>query len=247
MNKDPRRSQITNEIRELEDSMEKLRRKIDDETTILESLKHTADAHNSLRTLQEQCEKEIDLLDENVREETYKLSKFDVVAPTPLPRDGDDEGDQLTKVFESMMLVSRDKHRSAVGRFDRFNEDVQNTQKVIAEKSAVLAGNQKTLTSLKTKLSTLTSSLQSVQKSVEALRVREARLGFTVNPDEDSPRELINYIDSRLDELEEDDDPNVNVAKTSRKILKRLKKMVSILRNLNLVLFSRSDKDVYRY
>lgn len=247
MNKDPRRSQITNEIRELEDSMEKLRRKIDDETTILESLKHTADAHNSLRTLQEQCEKEIDVLDENVREETYKLSKFDVVAPTPLPRDGDDEGDQLTKVFESMMLVSRDKHRSAVGRLDRFTEDVQNTQKVIAEKSAVLAGNQKTLTSLKTKLSTLTSSLQSVQKSVEALRVREARLGFTVNPDEDSPRELLDYIDSRLDELEEDDDPNVNVAKTSRKILKRLKKMVSILRNLNLVLFSRSDKDVYRY
>jgi DNA repair protein RAD50 len=209
--------------------MEKLRRRIDDESAILESLKHTADAHNSLLTLQEQCEKDIDALDENFHEETYKLNKFDILAPASLPRDGDDEGDQLVKVFQSMMQQSRDKHSVAAGRLDRCNDDMQNTQKIIAEKSAVLVGNQKTLTSHRTKLAILTASLHSVQETVEELREHEARLGYTLNANEENPRELIKYIDSRLDELEEEDSPGVNVAKVTRKVLKRLRKMVCVV------------------
>lgn len=177
-------------------------------------------------TLQEQCEKEIDVLEENLREETYKLIKFDVVAPTPLPRDGDDEGDQLMHIFDSMKNFSNDKLKAAAGRLNGYKSDVHMTEKIIAEKSAVLAGNQKSLSSLRTNLSSLTTSLHIVQKTVEELREHELRLGLTLNANEESPRELIKYIDDRLDELEEDDSPDVNVAKVSRTILKRLKKMV---------------------
>jgi DNA repair protein RAD50 len=229
LNKDPRRLQITKEIRDLEDAMEKLKRKIEDESTILASLKQTADSHSSLLALQEQCEKEIDVLDENVREEAYKLNKFDVVAPTPFPRDGDDEGDQLMQIFNSMKDISRDKLRVAAGRLDEYNNDVHVTEKIIAEKSAILTGNQKALATLRTNLSSLTRSLRIVQKTVEELREHELRLGLSLSANEEAPRELIKYIDDRLDELEEDDSPDVNVAKVSRKILKRLKKMVSVV------------------
>jgi chromosome segregation ATPase len=229
LNKDPRRTQITKEIRDLEDAMEKLKRKIEDENAILESLKQTTDAQNSLLALQDQCEKDIDILEENVRDETYKLNKFDVAAPPSFPRDDDDEGDQLMQIFNSMKEVSKSKLTVAAGRLDGYNSDVHITEKVIAEKSAVLSGSQKALASLRTNLSSLTTSLRLVQKTVEDLREHESRLGLSLNANEEAPRELIKYIDARLDEIEEDDSSDVNVAKVSRTILKRLKKMVSVV------------------
>jgi DNA repair protein RAD50 len=189
-------------------------------------LKHTADAHNSLLNLQEQCEKEIDVLDENIREETYKLNKIDIVVPSELPRDDDEDGDQLSKVIESMMQIGRKKNKTVVSRLDKAKDDIVNTQKILAEKSALLAGNQKNLTSIRARLSTLTRSMVDVQQTVEELREYESRRGSTLSFNVDTPRELIKCIDDRLDELDVDNSPDEFLSKVSRRILKKLKKMV---------------------
>lgn len=205
--------------------MEKIKRKIDDESIVLESLKHTADAYNSLLTLQEQCEKELDGLDENIREESYTLTKFDIVAPAQLPREGDDDGDQLAKAIEAMSDAAREKFDAADGRLDRAKDDAMNTQRVVSEKSALLSGNQKTLGAVKSKLLTLAGSVAEVQKTVEELRRHESTIGASFTATEDTPRELVQYLDKRLDALEEEA-PDLNAAKVARKILKRLGKMV---------------------
>jgi cell division septum initiation protein DivIVA len=227
LNKDPRRTQIHLEIRQIEEKMDKLKRQIDDESIVLESLKHTADAHNSLLTLQEQCEKELDVLDDNIREDSYSLTKFDIVVPKHLPRDGDDDGDQLSKAIEALSEAAREKYDVAGARLDRAKDDTMNTQKIVSEKSALSAGSQKTLTSVKSKLLALAGSVADVQKVVEELRQHETRRGATLTATEDTPRELLQYLDKRLEELEEDV-PDLNAAKVTKKIMKLVMKRVSM-------------------
>lgn len=225
--KDPRKMEIIKEIRDIEDAMEKMRRKIDDESSVLQSLKHTADAQNALVALQEQCDKDIDVLDDNIREESYVLNKFDIVTPAQLPRNGDDDGDQLLKVVDSMMEAAREKYNVANSGLDRSNNEIVETQKVIAEKSAIISGNQKALASLKSRQAILSSNIVKVQKTVEELRTHEAQLGNTVEISKDNPRELVKYIDQRLDELEEDA-PELNAARVAKKVLRRVTRKVRI-------------------
>ena len=219
--KDPRKMEIIKEIRDIEDAMEKMRRKIDDETSVLQSLKHTADAQNTLVALEEQCDKDIDVLDDNIREESYSLNKFDIVTPAQLPRNGDDDGDQLLKVVDSMMETAREKYNVANSQLERSNNEIVETQKVIAEKNAIISGNQKTLASLKSRQASLSSSIAKVQRTVEELRTHEVELGNSIEISEDNPRELVKYIDQRLDEVEEDA-PLLNAARVAKRVLRRV-------------------------
>ena len=219
--KDPRKMEIIKEIRDIEDAMEKMRRKIDDETSVLQSLKHTADAQNTLVALEEQCDKDIDVLDDNIREESYSLNKFDIVTPAQLPRNGDDDGDQLLKVVDSMMETAREKYNVANSQLERSNSEIVETQKVIAEKNAIISGNQKTLASLKSRQASLSSSIAKVQRTVEELRTHEVELGNSIEISEDNPRELVKYIDQRLDEVEEDA-PLLNAARVAKRVLRRV-------------------------
>lgn len=227
LNAHPRRMQITKEIRDAEDAMEKIRRKIEDESSILQSLRHTADAQNALSTLQEQCEKDIDVLDENIREESYSLNKFDIQIPNQLPRADDGDGDQLSKVVDSIMQSVREKYNAVSSRLDKSKDEIVNTQKAIAEKSALLLGNQKTLTSVKSRQGTLENSVAIVRRTIEDLKVHEARHGLRLTVSDDNPRDLIKHIDNRLDELEEEA-PDINATRVGKKILKRLAKKVRI-------------------
>ena len=225
--KDPRKMEIIKEIRDIEDAMEKMRRKIDDETSVLQSLRHTADAQNALVALQEQCEKDIDLLDDNIREESYILNKFEVTAPNQLPRNGDDDGDQVLKIIESMMETGREKYNAATSRLDRSNTEIVDTQKAIAEKSAIITGNQKALASLKARQATLSSSIAKMQRTVEELRRHEEERGYSLEITEDNPRDLIKYIDEQLEELEEGA-PELNVGRVAKNVLKRVKRKARI-------------------
>ena len=219
---------IIKEIRDIEDATEKMRRKIDDENAVLQSLKHTADAQNALVALQEQCDKDIDLLDDILREESYTLNKFEIVTPAQLPRDGDVDGDQLLKVVESMMEAAREKYNAASSRLDRSNHEIVDTQKVIAEKSAIISGNQRALATLKSRQASLSSNIAKVQKTVEELRRQEEQRGYSLEISGDNPRELIKYIDEQLEELEEGA-PELNAARVAKNVLKKVRKRVRIV------------------
>ena len=220
--------EIIKEIRDIEDAMEKMRRKIDDESSVLHSLKHTADAQNALVALQEQCDKDVDVLDDNIREESYSLNKFDIATPGQLPRNDDDDGDQLLKVVDSMMETARKKYNAANSMLERSNNEIVESQKMIAEKAAIISGNQKTLATLKLQQATLSSSIVVVERAVEELRGHEAQLKNNIQFSGDNPRELVKYIDQRLDELEEDA-PEYNAPRVARNVLKRVVQKVRIV------------------
>jgi DNA repair protein RAD50 len=225
LNNDPRKMQITKEIRDIEDAMEKIRRKIDDESSILQSLRQTADAQNTLLTLQEQCEKDVDILEDNIREESYSMKKFDIDTPRQLPRDGDDDGDQLSKAVDLIVDTVRGKYDAASSRFEGSKEEIAATQKTIAEKSALLMGDQKTIATLKSGQTRVSNNVEKVRTTMEELRRHESRLGYKIAINDDNPREVLQYIDGRLDEVE-GDAPELNAARVAKKVLKRVLRKV---------------------
>lgn len=225
LNRNPRRQQIHLDIRMIEDNVDKLKRKIEDESNVLNSLRHTAEAQNSIRTLQEQCEKDFDSIEESIRDESYCFSKFGIAAPSTLPKENDTDGELLVKAIEDMSVATRKKYDALDGDLNRLKEVILNNQKTSAEKSALLSGNQKSLGTVKSKLSTLSTSVSDVQTIVEQLRRHEAEQGASLTTSEETPRELLRHIDKRLAEIEEDA-PVLNESKIAKKIRLRVARMV---------------------
>jgi len=228
-NNDPRRTQIPLEIRQIEDKMDMLKRKIEDESMVLEALKQTADSQNALASLREQCEKDFEAMEENIREETYSLTKFNIPVPTSLPNEGDEEGDGLRTTIEAMLNGARSKHDAANGHFRSASEDAVKSQKIVSEKTALLANSQRSLVSIRAKLQATAGSVEEVRKLVDALRTHEENLGESTLPPsatEESPREILEYLSERLEATEESA-MDASVPEIVKKILKKLKKMVS--------------------
>ena len=208
--------------------MEKIKRKVDDETIVLERLKQTAEAQSSLSALKEQCSKELSDLEESIKEEAYSLGKFGMQVETPLPRDGDETGEQLSKEIESKMEAARERFTAAISNLERATDDATNSQKIVSEKTALLAGNQKSLTTVRARLQELEPSVSKMKQLVQELREHEAEQRRTLPADEYTPGELIKYIEERLDDLE-DDAPDANYSKTAKKVLKKLRTMVRLI------------------
>jgi len=235
-NADPRRDQIPLEIRKLEDKCDALKRQIEDETITLEALKQTANAQNALNVLREQIEKEFESLEEMIREESYSFTKFNIDVPTSLPRDGDDEGSQLSTVVKKIADGAREKHDTANAHYGSASEDAIRSQKIVSEKTALLTSSQRSLSQVKAKLQTASASVENIRKLVEALRKHEDKLGEVAVPDtvtEEAPREILQFISERMEALEEAN-LDANGPEIARKLFKKLKKLVrfqSFLRN----------------
>lgn len=228
-NADPRRGDIPLEIRQIEDKMDKLKRKIEDESMILEALKQTADSQNALASLREQMEKEFEALEENIFDEKYSLTKFNIAVPAKLPKDGDEHGTQLSQAIETMANAARDKHDAANAHFRSASDDAVKSQKIVSEKTALLASSQRSLTSVKAKREAASGSVEEIRKLVAALRKYEENLGeVTVPPsvNEESPREILQFLGERLEALEETA-LDANAQKVAKKIFKKITKSVS--------------------
>lgn len=206
--------------------MDALKRKIEDETIVLNGLKHTAEAQSAVVALQEQCAKELDNLEENLREENYQLSKYKVAAPEQLPRDDDERGEEVLKVFETMYESACERYNSANSQLRLATEEATASQKTVSQKTALLDSNTKTLNSLKSQLQAAESSVTKVKSIVEKLRDHEGGLKkrLPATASEENPKEILQYLDDRLKKLEEDA-PSQDAPKIAKKVVKRLKKM----------------------
>jgi DNA repair protein RAD50 len=226
---DPRRNDIPIEIRQLEEKIDSIKRRLEDDKIELDSLRHSAEAQNAISVLQEQCSKDLESLEESMREQSFVLQKYNLHSTAKLPRSGDDnDGDQIVQVFESIQDSVRDKYGSMSLELSRATDDVARTQHQVSEKSAILASSRQTLASLRSKLDYLggeNGSVAKVRQVAEELRRHEAAIGFQTQVSENDPRELVSYLEQRLKKVEEDA-PAGEAPEMARKLLKKLKKMV---------------------
>jgi len=231
-NQDPRRTEIPVEIKQCEDKIDKIKRENEDDRMLLDMLRHTAEAQNAITVLREQAERELEGLQESLHDESYTLQKFHVQNPPALPKDGDEDGGRLIEIIEAIVDSIQDKHDSANAELSTAKNEISRTQQTVSEKSALLASSRQTLTSLRAKLSSLdgdTGSVGKVRKVVSDLVKHETEQGLAApGVSEQNPRELLEYLDQRVEAVEEEA-PNVESPQIAYKILKKLKKMVRFL------------------
>ena len=199
---------------------------------VLDMLRHTAEAQNAITVLREQAERELEGLQESLHEESYSLQKFRIQNPPALPKDGDDDGGRVIEIIEALVDSIRDKYDSANEELSTAKNEIAKTQQTVSEKSALLASSRQTLASLRAKLSALDSeggSVGKIRKVISDLIKHETEQGLAAPAvSEQNPRELLNYFDRRLEEVEEEA-PNVESPQIAYKILKKLKKLVRIV------------------
>lgn len=226
---DPRKTEIPIEIRQMEEKIDKIKRELDDDRMTLDALRHSTEAQNSIVVLQEQCAADLEGLEDAFSDQNYTLQKFNIEPPPKkLPSEGDDTGGLLVSVVDDVCESVRSKYSAINSDISKNTEEVGKAQQVVSEQSALLASKRHRQATVKTNLDVLSGdsgSRAKVCNVVAELRRHENKIGASLTVDENSPQELVNYLDDRLEEIEEDL-ADLDAPKVAKKVLQKLKKMV---------------------
>ena len=227
---DPRRTQIPIEIRSVEEKIDAIKRQIEDDRMVLDSLRHCAENQNAITMLQEQCEKDAEAFEETFRDQSFLFQKHNLKPEQPIPdSENDHDGSQLVSLVEGILDRVREKHEAVKSDLSKAEDDLARTQRGCNERSAVLANHQQSLNSVKGRLEQLegeNGSVAQAQKLIETLRIHEAGLGLSPPNKNASPQDLVDYLDERLNTIEED--APVDDAQYVRKLLRKLQRMARV-------------------
>jgi DNA repair protein RAD50 len=226
-NNDPRKKEIPTEIRHMEDKVDKIKRLIEDEKVVLDTLRLSQEAMSSISVLEEQCAKDLEGLEEALRDHASSLHRFNIPSIKDVSLEGDDDGGELVKRVGALTDTLQTKYRVEHAEVSRSGEELARAQQIVSEKTALLLSSQQTVTSLKPKLERVSASVEQVKKVVQDLRRHETSLALSFRVTEEAPRELINYLNDRLVTIEEEA-PVENAAQTMKKLFKRLNKLAKI-------------------
>jgi DNA repair exonuclease SbcCD ATPase subunit len=182
--------------------MDKIKRKIDDESIVLERLKSTADAQSTVVTLEAQAAKALEALDELISDEAVFLEKQGFTVPD-LSHASDQDPDQIPASLEKMLKAAKERHDDAKAKLDQSTEKVINAQRLLSEKSALFASSQKSLGALRTKLQNLSSVTEEWNVLQESIRsVEQEFFGETTFVGGDATA-VAHYIEEKLANCEE--------------------------------------------
>lgn len=228
-NQEAKDSDISAKISNEERKASVLKQQIDDDRMILETLRFSAEEQQNILILKDQTAKELEELDEGLRENVSLLQKFNLSAPNLPSIEGNDDGVELQKVLEKLSDSVHAKYDDVHSELVQATDELLRTQKTVSEKSALLGSNQLTLQSLRLKAAGLAENVETMKQVYEEIRQNEASIGRAFQIDEESPRDLLNYLDDMISSLQEeessDDDHRV-----IKRVMKRLKKMVSFVK-----------------
>lgn len=193
---------------------------------VLETLRFSAEEQQNILILKDQTIKEKEELDESLRENVSLLQKFNLSAPELPSIEGNDEGVELQNVLEKLSDSVHAKYDDIHSELMQATEEVLRTQKMMSEKSALLGSNQQTILSLKLKADGLGGKVEIMKQVYGELRQHEAGIERTFRVDEESPREILNYLDDRIENLQQQES-SFDDLRVIKRVMKRLKKMVS--------------------
>jgi DNA repair protein RAD50 len=221
VNNDPRRTEIPVEIRQLEDKIDKLKRELDDDKMALTTLRHSADTQNTIDILQEQCAKDLEVLQDSMKEQSYLMQKYNLqLTNALLNADDDADGKQIVAVVMALSDSVKDKFDTADTNLSRAQDALAKAQQIFSEKAALLKTKQQSVASLKGKCDPLFGAIAKVRKVLESIEKKEPGVSFN-----NEPRLILDYLDEKLKALE-DDAPGTVSPDVIKKVFKRLKKLV---------------------
>ena len=223
-NSDPRREEIPTEIRRLEEKVDSIKRQIEDDRIALDGLRMCADAENQISMLREQCTKDRELLEENMKDHSFTLGKYNLQPTGNLPGYDENEGRDLVAYVETLVDKAQAEHTKFKNALAKADEEVTKCQKTLNEMLATGASKQQNLQSTAARIDTLRSgAVAQVEKTISSLRKFETENNLE-SVSENSPiQSIIDHLDERIKDL--NDDSPLDDADYSKKLLKKLRKL----------------------
>ena len=223
-NADPRREEIPTEIRRLEEKVDSIKRQIEDDRIALDSLRLCADAENQISMLREQCTKDVELLEETIRENSFSLQKFNIQPTGDMPHYNDDDGRALVTFIESYVDKSQAEYTKAKAAFTAAEDEAEKSQRTVNEKGAICVSRQQNLQSISNRIDTLRDgAVAKVESAMAKILKYEAGEGLD-GPAKNAPiGDFLSYLDDRLKAL--DEDSPLDDAEYSTRLLKKLRRL----------------------
>lgn len=199
---------------------------------LIEILRTSSDTERDVAMLKEQCTRELEELTETINEDSYALQKNNLDHPGELPgaQGGDEDGAELNRTMESLRDKISAKYEDSSLSLSKFTDEVSQLERKISELNALLAHDQKSLATINSRTNELANSaVRNVAGVVESVKKYEQGIGMTgTQINESRPRELLDYLRSRLEEIEFESSEIPQ--STIKKILSRMKRQVRRIR-----------------
>lgn len=199
--------EIPAQIRVKESQIDMLKREIEDDTVVLSELRKNTDAQNSITVLKEQAASELDTLKEALNDSSFVFSKFNLTAPDLPDEKEDTNGDIIADRVQNFSNAINDKNETIRQELNKAKDDLLAQERVVSEKSALLAHTKYNLVSLRSKLDSLggeNGSVSKFQRAVAAIRQYEQNAAMTPVLEGSDPQDVMAHLSSRLEEIEKE-------------------------------------------
>jgi septation ring formation regulator EzrA len=218
--KDPRRNEIPTEIRKHEETIDGLKRIIEEDKEALQQLRRCAEEQNKIDILQTQIAQDVEVLEENLRDNSFLLQKYKLQVPDASTLANED--DRLN-AMESLVTAAQDKHEQSQQDLSKSNDELGSIQKQVSEKSALLGHNQRTIASLRDQIILLNAEdrgVKKIERIVSMVRRFEIEnLQGTTSVDVNiHPQQLLEHMTNMIGELSVKDDQPESIARTIGKL-----------------------------
>jgi len=218
MNNDPRREEITRDIRVQEDRLKTISVKIEQDTNLRNQLRELSDEQNEIDMLEKQVAQEYEILEEKLRDASYLLQTHHEshVKITP---------DDPVIPLEHLLDNIRNKKLNADDDVTRCNDSVAEVMKKQSEKKALQGSYQQRMAQLTQKKNILNRPEGGVNKINSVIRAIFRYDKDTIDHDRindnTNPSEVLTYLGEQIKDYSSIDIKPEAI----KRVLKRLKKM----------------------
>jgi len=230
LSRDPRRTEIPNEIKLKADKISQKKNEIEELASILQDLRRCAEEQNSIDILERQVDQDLELIDELKNDHSFILANYhDIKAK--LPHEGTEIDSSVSNAMDSIVDEVSENLDSTKTQLDEASEQLKQCESKVSKTSALLSHKQDTLSQRKEQLSLLSSENGGVQRIKNIIRtVRQFEIGsfgsteISTNVD---PQQLLQHFTTKIGELSSDEVQPESILKT----MKKLKKLAKVKDN----------------
>ena len=238
-NADQRQKEIPIEIGSLNNKIEELKKKIENDRAVQEDLRSTFKTQSAIEQMKTKCQTDLEELKINISEYRFNCQAYRIAPPPPeLPGDDTDKrGEELKKIMEGVNDEISGKLEDRERELEKHQDMIRRIEAIVSEKSALYNHGVQSIRQKQQRSAALKPSIDKTKKVVEELRSfeqREQKVPTPVAITDGRPEELLSYLTERVDDIDghstEDIPPKI--------IRKVLKKLFYLVRTLNFSFFN---------
>jgi len=223
-----RGTEISREIKDSQEKMGKLQKKIDNGKKILQELRKCAEINNSIEIFEKQVRNEKELIEQTKNDNSALLSQFNMMnIPTEILDGNYETQNQLNDTMDTYVAEVGDKLDTATRESDEASSQLQKLGNSVSKLSGMVDHNRSNLMDLKEQLTMLSGDGRGVQKikyTIRQIRTYEQQNFGTTIPTNIEPQQLIAHCTQKMDESTAESDQPESIERIMKKLMKLARK-----------------------